>query len=153
PPSRQQVIEDLQDALTSGDHGAFSTETISVQAPGLPDLTLIDLPGIVRTATKGQRSTVMADVNGLIQRFLEQERTIILAVVPANQDVATVDILERAKIVDPEGDRTIGVLTKPDLIGPGNEDEAAAVLKNVRKPLKLGYVMVKCRSQRDIDQG
>ncbi|CAN0064868.1 unnamed protein product, partial [Ectocarpus fasciculatus] len=55
--------------------------------------------------------------------------------------------------VDPEGDRTIGVLTKPDLIGPGNEDEAAAVLKNVRKPLKLGYVMVKCRSQRDIDQG
>lgn len=55
--------------------------------------------------------------------------------------------------VDPEGDRTIGVLTKPDLIGPGNEDEAAAVLKNVRKPLKLGYVMVKCRSQRDIEQG
>ena len=45
------------------------------------------------------------------------------------------------------------MLTKPDLIGPGNEDEAAAVLKNVRKPLKLGYVMVKCRSQRDIDQG
>lgn len=55
--------------------------------------------------------------------------------------------------VDPEGDRTIGVLTKPDLIGPGNEEEAVAVLKNVRKPLKLGYVMVKCRSQRDIDQG
>lgn len=55
--------------------------------------------------------------------------------------------------VDPDGDRTIGVLTKPDLIGPGNEDEAAAVLKNIRKPLKLGYVMVKCRSQRDIDQG
>lgn len=45
------------------------------------------------------------------------------------------------------------MLTKPDLIGPGNEEEAAAVLKNVRKPLKLGYVMVKCRSQRDIDQG
>eukprot|EP00752_Nemacystus_decipiens_P002787 g2603.t1 len=155
PEELTKVIEDLQDALTSGDQGAFSTETISVQvqAPGLPDLTLIDLPGIVRTATKGQRATVMAEVNGLIQRFLEQERTIILAVVPANQDVATVDILERAKLVDPEGDRTIGVLTKPDLIGPGNEEEAAAVLKNIRKPLKLGYVMVKCRSQRDIDQG
>ncbi|CBJ26106.1 Mx1, Mx-like dynamin-related GTPase [Ectocarpus siliculosus] len=155
PEELTKVIEDLQDALTAGDQGAFSTATISVQvqAPGLPDLTLIDLPGIVRTATKGQRTSVMAEVNGLIQRFLEQERTIILAVVPANQDVAPVDILERAKMVDPEGDRTIGVLTKPDLIGPGNEDEAAAVLKNVRKPLKLGYVMVKCRSQRDIDQG
>lgn len=63
------------------------------------------------------------------------------------------DLFVRIGQVDPEGDRTIGVLTKPDLVGPGNEDEAAAVLKNVRKPLKLGYVMVKCRSQRDIDQG
>lgn len=41
---------------------------MQVQAPGLPDLTLIDLPGIVRTATKGQRASVMAEVNGLIQR-------------------------------------------------------------------------------------
>ncbi|CAM9199600.1 unnamed protein product, partial [Discosporangium mesarthrocarpum] len=155
PEALTKVIAGLQDTLTGGDKGAFSTKTISVQvqAPGLPDLTLIDLPGIVRTATRGQRASVMAEVNDLIQRYLEQERTIILAVVPANQDVATVDILERAKGVDPEGDRTIGVLTKPDLVGPGNEDEAAAVVKNLRKPLKLGYVMVKCRSQKDIDQG
>jgi interferon-induced GTP-binding protein Mx len=45
------------------------------------------------------------------------------------------------------------VLTKPDLIGPGNEDEVVAVLRNIRKPLKLGYVMVKCRSQADINAG
>lgn len=55
------------------------------------------------------------------------------------------DILERAQKVDPRGERTIGVLTKPDLIGPGNEDEVLAVLHNVRKPLQLGYVMVKNR--------
>lgn len=61
------------------------------------------------------------------------------------QDIATVDILERAQKVDPRGERTIGVLTKPDLIGPGNEDEVLAVLHNVRKPLQLGYVMVKNR--------
>jgi hypothetical protein len=87
-------------------------------------------------------------VNSLIEGYLQQERTIILAVVPANQDVATIDILERAKKVDPEGDRTIGVLTKPDLIGPGNEEEALSVLNNVRKPLKLGYIMVKNRYEK-----
>lgn len=53
--------------------------------------------------------------------------------------------MERAQKVDPRGERTIGVLTKPDLIGPGNEDEVLAVLHNVRKPLQLGYVMVKNR--------
>lgn len=67
---------------------------------------------------------------------------------PPAQDIATVDILERAQKVDPRGERTIGVLTKPDLIGPGNEDEVLAVLHNVRKPLQLGYVMVKNRCVR-----
>lgn len=60
------------------------------------------------------------------------------------------DILERAQSVDPTGERTVGVLTKTDLIGPGNEEEVLAVVNNVRKPLALGYVMVKNRSQKDI---
>jgi interferon-induced GTP-binding protein Mx1 len=55
--------------------------------------------------------------------------------------------------VDAEGDRTLGVLTKPDLVGAGSEAEVLAVLRNERKPLKLGYVMVKCRSQKDLDNG
>ena len=69
----------------------------------------------------------------------------VLIVMVSPQDIATVDILERAQVVDPRGGRSIGVLTKPDLIGPGNEDEVLAVLHNVRKPLQLGYVMVKNR--------
>lgn len=52
--------------------------------------------------------------------------------------------------MDPTGERTIGVLTKTDLIGPGNEEEVLAVVNNIRKPLTLGYVMVKNRSQREI---
>jgi len=81
---------------------------------------------------------VIQEVNNLINSYLIQERTIILAVLPANQDIATCDILERAAQVDPTGERTIGVLTKPDLVGPGSEDEVIAVLNNVSKPLKLG---------------
>lgn len=58
--------------------------------------------------------------------------------------------MERAQGVDPTGARTIGVLTKTDLVGPGNEDEVLAVVNNIRKPLHLGYIMVKNRSQKEI---
>ncbi len=121
-------------------------------SPHVPDLTVVDLPGIIRTATAGQDTRVIAQVNSLIESYLAQERTIILCVIPANQDIATVDILERAQRVDPAGERTIGVLTKPDLVGPGNEEEVLAVLHNVRKPLQLGYVMVKNPSQKELSE-
>ena len=69
------------------------------------------------------------------------------------KDIATVDILERAEGVDPSGERTIGVLTKSDLIGAGGEDEIVEVVNNRRKPLALGYTMLKNRSQKDIKDG
>jgi interferon-induced GTP-binding protein Mx len=75
---------------------------------------------------------VISEVSALIDSYLRQERTIILAIVPANQDVATVDILERAAAVDPTGARTIGVLTKPDLIDPGGEPEVRTHVKSIR---------------------
>lgn len=148
------AIQRVTEALC-GPGGQFSSDSIVVhiQASNVPDLTLVDLPGIVRTTTAGQDSAVLAEVNRMIEFYLEQERTIVLAIVPANQDVATVDILERAMAVDPAGERTIGVLTKPDLVGEGAEDEVVAVLKNQRKPLKLGYVMVKNRSAKEHRDG
>lgn len=151
PAELTAIIERLTDSL-AGTSGGFSTESIVIKlvSETAPDLTVIDLPGIVRTATKGQSSSVIDEVNGLINHHLRMERTIILAVIPCNQDIATVDILERASAADPEGIRTIGVLTKPDLIGAGSEDEVLAVLHNVRKPLKLGYIMVKNRSQKEL---
>lgn len=155
PAALTEKIEELTNILTAAQSSAFSTDAIvvRVEAPGAPDLTLIDLPGIVRTHTAGQDPGVIAQVNTLINAYLKQDRTIVLAVVPANQDIATIDILERARGVDAEGDRTLGVLTKPDLVGAGSEAEVLAVLRNERKPLKLGYVMVKCRSQKDLDNG
>jgi interferon-induced GTP-binding protein Mx len=92
-------------------------------------------------------------VNVLIDCYMQQPHTIILAVVPSNQDVATVEVLERAARFDPHGDRTIGVLTKPDLIDQGAEHEVVSVLRNLTKPLQLGYIMVKNRSQHDMARG
>ena len=154
PEELTGIIEQLTSTLTRSTSG-FSTESVVIKLTSetAPDLTVIDLPGIVRTATEGQDQSVIREVNGLINDYLRQERTIILAVIPSNQDIATVDILERAAVVDPKGVRTIGVLTKPDLIGPGSEDEVLAVLHNIRKPLKLGYIMVKNRGQKELDDG
>ena len=125
PAALTEKIEELTNILCASDSSTFSTDAIvvRVESPGAPDLTLIDLPGIVRTHTAGQDPGVIGQVNALINTYLKQDRTIVLAVVPANQDIATIDILERARAVDTEGVRTLGVLTKPDLIGPGSEDE------------------------------
>jgi interferon-induced GTP-binding protein Mx len=79
-------------------------------------------------------------------------RSIILAVIPANQDIATVDILERAQSVDTSGQRTIGVVTKCDLVSPGGEEEVISVIHNLRKPLALGYIALRNRSQREINE-
>jgi interferon-induced GTP-binding protein Mx1 len=125
---------------------------IKVTSPDVPDLTIIDLPGIVRTTTGGQDKSVIKTVNAMLNHFLQQPRTCILAVVPANQDLACSEILERAKQVDPDGTRTIGVLTKPDLVDDGAERQVVQVLANVTKPLKHGYFMVKNRSQKDLNE-
>ena len=153
PAALSVAIERLTEALCAVTANGFSTETIviNLSAPDVPDLTLLDLPGIVRTAVAGQNADVVGDVNGLITSYLEQERTIVLAVMPANQDIATIDILERAAVADPGGMRTLAVLTKPDLVDDGAEDEVKECLMNRRKPLRLGFAMVKCRTQRELD--
>eukprot|EP00177_Eucheuma_denticulatum_P001220 GFKZ01002199.1.p1 GENE.GFKZ01002199.1~~GFKZ01002199.1.p1 ORF type:complete len:531 (+),score=82.76 GFKZ01002199.1:810-2402(+) len=99
-----------------------------------------------------QDRNAIREVTQLIQDYVSQDRTIMLVVVPATQDVATIEALEWASRADPQGQRTIGVITKPDLIDDGAENEVAAVLTNKRKPLKLGYVMVKNRSQREVEE-
>lgn len=80
--------------------------------------------------------------------YIEQPNALILALSPANQDLANSDALKLAKEVDPEGERTIGVLTKIDLMDEGTN--ALELLNGTIYPLKLGYYGVKCRSQKNI---
>ncbi|GMI50605.1 hypothetical protein ScalyP_jg4265 [Parmales sp. scaly parma] len=123
------------------------------KAPDAPDLTIIDLPGIVRTAIEGQSESTKDQVNNLLDKYLKEERTIVLAVVPLNVDVATVEILERAAQVDKGGNRTMGVLTKPDRVESSSEAAALALAQNITKPLMHGYVMVKNRTQEELEGG
>jgi hypothetical protein len=156
PDQIADQIERVTSELDKGNQKNIVTDKeieIVLQSPDVPNLTIIDLPGIVRTSTRGQSEGLMGEVDALLNRYLEEERTIILAVVPVNVDVATVDILERAKKVDPTGDRTMGVLTKPDLVEKGNEAAVLGLLTNREKPLKHGYVMLKNRTPAQLSAG
>eukprot|EP01038_Epipyxis_sp_PR26KG_P012383 gene12383-16611_t len=144
------VLSFLQ--LTSNGSNVYFNESIQVKIRSfdVPNLSVIDLPGIIRTTISGQSKSVITEVDDMLENFMKKENTIIVAVIPANQDIATVDILERARLFDRAGLRTIGVLTKPDLVDKGAEEEVLDVVQNKRIPLSLGYVLVKNRNQAEL---
>jgi len=109
-----------------------------------PDLTLIDLPGITRVPTPGQPENIEAITKAMCNRYMSDPRTIILCVVPANADLAVSDGLQMAKQLDPKGIRTIGVITKVDIMDRGTNAKRAIMGQDI--PLRLGYVGVKNRA-------
>ena len=123
----------------------FSDDLLSIElcGPDRQNLSIIDIPGIFRTQTEGVTTdSDMALVRRIMNRHIKDERTIILAVIPSNTDIATQEILSIAKDVDPKGLRTLGVLTKPDLIDKGGEENVMSLVEGKRNPLRLGYYIV-----------
>lgn len=108
------------------------------------DLTLVDLPGITKVPVHGQPADVEEQIRKLILKFITQPNALILAITAANQDIANSDALKLAESVDPKRERTIGVITKIDLMDEGTD--ALEILSNKTYPLELGYYGVKCRS-------
>ncbi|KAB5523368.1 hypothetical protein PHYPO_G00151740 [Pangasianodon hypophthalmus] len=125
--------------------------TLEIMAPDVCDLTLIDLPGIARVPVKGQPEDIGHQIKNLIRKYIEKDQTINLVVVPCNVDIATTEALKMAQEVDPEGKRTLAILTKPDLIDRGTEKNVLDIVRNQVIPLSKGYVIVKCRGQKQID--
>ncbi|KAF4075105.1 hypothetical protein AMELA_G00230820 [Ameiurus melas] len=125
--------------------------TLEIMAPDVCDLTLIDLPGIARVPVKGQPEDIGHQIKTLIRRYIEKDQTINLVVVPCNVDIATTEALKMAQEVDPEGKRTLAILTKPDLVDRGTEKNILDIVRNQVIPLSKGYVIVKCRGQKQID--
>eukprot|EP00330_Aristerostoma_sp_ATCC50986_P010123 CAMPEP_0114602260 /NCGR_PEP_ID=MMETSP0125-20121206/24863_1 /TAXON_ID=485358 ORGANISM="Aristerostoma sp., Strain ATCC 50986" /NCGR_SAMPLE_ID=MMETSP0125 /ASSEMBLY_ACC=CAM_ASM_000245 /LENGTH=151 /DNA_ID=CAMNT_0001812279 /DNA_START=270 /DNA_END=725 /DNA_ORIENTATION=- len=113
-----------------------------------PDLTLIDLPGITRIAN--DKFDVEKATKDMSMRYASDPRTIILALTPANVDISTSDGIDLALKADPYQERTIGVLSKIDIMDQGTD--ASKILKNQSDvKLSLGFVGIKGRSQEDIN--
>mmetsp|Transcript_5292 Transcript_5292/g.3044 ORF Transcript_5292/g.3044 Transcript_5292/m.3044 type:complete len:81 (+) Transcript_5292:494-736(+) len=79
----------------------------------------------------------------MAKRYAEDPRTVILCVIPANSDISTSEALQMAMKVDRQGLRTIGVLTKIDIMDKGTNAKKAVLGEEV--PLRLGYIGVKLR--------
>ena len=95
--------------------------SLKVYSPHVLNLTLVDLPGLTKVPIGDQPSDIEDQVREMILDYIRPSNTIILAVTPANQDLANSDALKLARHVDKEGDRTIGVITKLDLMDPGTD--------------------------------
>lgn len=147
----EEEIRKAQDVI-AGAGMDISHELISleVSSPHVPDLTLIDLPGITRVALGNQPADIGFQIKRLIRKYILKQQTINLVVVPSNVDIATTEALSMAQEVDADGDRTIGILTKPDLVDKGTESKVVDVVRNLVCHLKKGYMIVKCRGQQDI---
>ncbi|KAH6685727.1 interferon-induced GTP-binding protein Mx1 [Plectosphaerella plurivora] len=126
---------------------------IEISGPQQQHLTVIDVPGIFRTATEGLTTESDIElVKNMVTKYIKDSRTIILAVIPCNQDIATQEILKLAKEVDPEGIRTMGVLTKPDLVPERSMQQMVCdLVQGRRQTLRLGYYVVKNRGSDDHD--
>lgn len=124
---------------------------IDINSPDQPEFTVIDVPGIFRNVTAGL--TTDSDINlvtSMVKTYMVDRRTIILAVIPCNVEIATQEILKLAKQADPTGSRTMGVLTKPGLAPErAMQQNIVELIQGKRQELKLGYFLVKNRGADD----
>ncbi|KAL7036044.1 hypothetical protein ACKWTF_008670 [Chironomus riparius] len=146
----RKEIEDETDRVTGSNKGISNIPiNLRVYSPHVLNLTLIDLPGLTKVPIGDQPVDIEQQIKSMIFQFIKKETCLILAVTPANTDLANSDALKLAKEVDPQGIRTIGVITKLDLMDEGTD--ARDVLENRLLPLRRGYIGVVNRSQKDIE--
>ncbi|GFP99441.1 dynamin-related protein 3a [Phtheirospermum japonicum] len=121
---------------------------LKIFSPNVLDITLVDLPGLTKVPVGDQPSDIEARIRTMIMSYIKRPSCLILAVTPANSDLANSDALQMAGIADPDGYRTIGVITKLDIMDRGTDARNFLLGKVI--PLRLGYVGVVNRSQEDI---
>lgn len=141
---------------TETDRGAGKGKSVSskpinlrIYSPRVLNLTLVDLPGLTKVAIGDQPKDIELQIRAMVKQFIVNPNSIVLAVSSANVDLANSDALNLAREVDPEGVRTIGVLTKLDLMDKGTN--AMDILHGRVYPLRLGFIGVINRSQHDIN--
>ncbi|XP_005527967.1 dynamin-1-like protein isoform X4 [Parus major] len=146
----RQEIESETERI-SGNNKGISPEPIHLKifSSNVVNLTLVDLPGMTKVPVGDQPKDIELQIRELILQFISNPNSIILAVTAANTDMATSEALKIAREVDPDGRRTLAVITKLDLMDAGTD--AMDVLMGRVIPVKLGIIGVVNRSQLDIN--
>ena len=133
----------------AGRNKMISDEPIILRifSTNLVELTLVDLPGLVKVPIAGQPDNIDSVVKKIVLDFISNPNAIILALSPANIDIANSDSLKIAREVDPYFTRTLGVISKLDLVE--NPEDIIEIINNKTYPLKYGYIGVTCRNSKD----
>lgn len=144
-----EVIQEVSKLMgVEGPSFAADVLRMEVNGPTGLHLTVVDLPGLISGSDDNQI------VESLVDAYLESSRTIILAVVPASSDIETQTIMRKARHFDTEGERTVGIITKPDLINEGTEGRVALLAKNQgATQLKLGFFLLRNPTPQEIAEG
>lgn len=145
----RKEIEDETDRVTGSNKGISPLPIIlRIYSKNVVNLSLVDLPGITKIPVGDQPANIEEQIREMLMSYISNPSSIILAVTPANQDFATSEPIKMAREVDPEGQRTLAVLTKLDLMDQGTD--AMDVLMGKVVPVKLGIIGVVNRSQQAI---
>lgn len=143
----------------------LKSDTTSISAPDLVadllrievtgstglHLTIVDLPGLIEGA---EDEIIIELVGDLVDSYLENRRTIILAVLPASSDIETQPILRQARRFDKGGERTVGIITKVDLINRGTENRIAALVQCLGPTkIKLSFFLLVNPSPEQLAKG
>ncbi|KAI6082444.1 P-loop containing nucleoside triphosphate hydrolase protein [Hypoxylon rubiginosum] len=146
-----QVVEDAKDAMgLNGNDKVFSTDIlrIEISGPSQPHLTMVDLPGLFLAGNKDQSEEDSKLVKSLVLSYMNKPRSIILAVVSAKSDFALQQVTQHARALDPQGIRTLGLITKPDTLDEGSDSERFYVQLSQNRDVKfrLGWHVLRNRN-------
>ncbi|KAI5781430.1 P-loop containing nucleoside triphosphate hydrolase protein [Geopyxis carbonaria] len=145
----QRTLTDLNLAVPESDCVSDDPIQLNIYSPHVPDLSLIDLPGYIQVIGEGQPPELKSKIAELCEKYIKPPN-VILAISAADVDLANSTALRASRRVDPRGERTIGVVTKMDLVDPAR---GQAVLKDKNYPLRLGYVGVVCKTPANTGYG
>ncbi|KAF9953197.1 hypothetical protein BGZ70_000334 [Mortierella alpina] len=146
------IIHEANRLLCSSAEISEKVLEITISGPTMSPLTIIDLPGYINTTMDGQDKGIVQTIRDINTRYIKDSRTIILAVVPANVDLNNMFVLGEAERYDEANERTIPIVTKPDTIEPDLLPSLIQTLLNKRKYMKLGYLVMKNSSLKELDK-
>ncbi|KAK6357766.1 hypothetical protein TWF718_002072 [Orbilia javanica] len=132
---------------------AFSDHLLSLElsGPQHAQFSVIDLPGLIRSVANQKRRDDIELIKKMNLKYIEDKRSIVLAVLSANVDAANQEVLQLAKDIEDKGRKTLGILTKPDRVEVGSESEVIRTARNQTYRLGLGYFVVRNRGSSEME--
>ncbi|KAI9653955.1 MAG: hypothetical protein M1831_005640 [Alyxoria varia] len=153
PPISTNDSAELASADAPDKRFADDVLKIELSGPAHAHLSIVDVPGLFHNPTPFQTEDDKIIIRNLIKAYIEDTRTVIMAVMDAKSNLANQEVFKLARDADPEGQRTVGIITKCDAVQEGDEANVMNIAENNVERLRHGWFAVRNRSTREIKDG